>query len=151
MWIKTDFFQKKDWWRSLSVSFLFFKFLIRYFLHSHLQCYPKSPPHPPICIISGSKVRHLSMGIWNCLEKIRKAGWRWTDTEALTHGPGAAYCVLLSRTIIFPLILCLRKVIAGCVVTFYFLNPKQVYISFWPLVHLKISLYILCEIDHMSW
>jgi hypothetical protein len=26
--------------------FLFF-FLIRYFLHSHLQCYPKSPPYPP--------------------------------------------------------------------------------------------------------
>jgi hypothetical protein len=26
--------------------FFFFSFLIRYFLHSHLQCYPKSPSHP---------------------------------------------------------------------------------------------------------
>jgi hypothetical protein len=27
--------------------FLFFSFFIRYFLHLHFQCYPKSSPHPP--------------------------------------------------------------------------------------------------------
>jgi hypothetical protein len=26
----------------------FFKILIRYFLHLHFQCYPKSPPDPPL-------------------------------------------------------------------------------------------------------
>ena len=30
-----------------SFSFSFFLFLIRYFLHLHFQCYPKSPPCPP--------------------------------------------------------------------------------------------------------
>jgi hypothetical protein len=38
------------YWIFLDVSFsffLFYNFLIRYFLHLHFQCYPKSPPYPP--------------------------------------------------------------------------------------------------------
>jgi hypothetical protein len=33
----------------LLVTFLsfYYYFLIRYFLHLHFQCYPKSPPYPP--------------------------------------------------------------------------------------------------------
>jgi hypothetical protein len=33
--------------QTLSLYCIFFFFLIRYFLHLHFQCYPKSPPCPP--------------------------------------------------------------------------------------------------------
>ena len=33
--------------KSIEKLFFLFLFLIRYFLHLHFQCYPKSPPCPP--------------------------------------------------------------------------------------------------------
>jgi hypothetical protein len=35
------------YWLTLRRHTMFFFFLIRYFLHLHFKCYPKSPPDPP--------------------------------------------------------------------------------------------------------
>jgi hypothetical protein len=34
------------WLNPLYIYFFFYLFFIRYFLHLHFQCYPKSPPYP---------------------------------------------------------------------------------------------------------